>query len=331
MADLTIIMPSWNKEKYIAEALDSILAQKTTYSYHIVVADDHSTDRTLEIVREYSGRHPGFFTVLESDVNQKLFRNVRRAYALCKTPYFCVLDPDDFWTDDHHIQRALDYLEGHADYTIYCSAVETLAIDGVRADYGLPQESRDSTFEDFAGQRAVLAPTQTCVYRNVVFAKGLPELVANPPQRSMERSFRGDSFRNFIHLREGKAHYEPVKAACYRQTPEGVYAGMTDFGRDLLNAQLLLDLWQYDGRRLGELVCMARYVYLRARGEAFEDLLKSVQSGRGVRTELERLVLLKSFFDENEAFVDKCVMAGLSLRRRIFYRCYRKLRRKGLV
>ena len=135
MADLTIIMPSWNKEKYIAEALDSILAQKTTYSYHIVVADDHSTDRTLEIVREYSARHPGVFTVLESDVNQKLFRNVRRAYALCKTPYFCVLDPDDFWTDEYKIQKALDYLNAHPDFTIYATDTWVQQPDGARSKF----------------------------------------------------------------------------------------------------------------------------------------------------------------------------------------------------
>ncbi len=76
---------------------------------------------------------------------------------------------------------------------------------------------------------------------------------------------------------------------------------------------------------------MARDMYLQAKGEAFESLFKSVQSGHEVRAELESLVRLKSFFDENEVLVDKCVMAGLSLRRRIFYRCYRMLRRKGLV
>ena len=47
MSDITIIMPSYNKEKYIAQALDSVFAQETSYDYHVVVADDCSNDRLI--------------------------------------------------------------------------------------------------------------------------------------------------------------------------------------------------------------------------------------------------------------------------------------------
>jgi len=247
MADLTIIMPSWNKEKYIAEALDSIFAQKTSFSYEIVVVDDHSTDRTLEIVAEYERRHPGVITVLRSDVNLKLFRNVRRAYAICKTPYFCVLDPDDYWTDARHLDKALTFLAGHPDYTIYSAGIEHLSPDGTRRPCGFPAEPVDSSFRDFLYGRAAIAFTQTCVYRNVVFSEGLPPLVENPSTPEMERSFRGDSFRNFLHIRLGKAHFEPGVEACYRLTDEGVYQGLDEEGRLRLNAQLYADLWRFDG------------------------------------------------------------------------------------
>lgn len=225
MADLTIIMPSWNKEKYIAEALDSILAQKTTYSYHIVVADDHSTDRTLEIVREYSARHPGVFTVLESDVNQKLFRNVRRAYALCKTPYFCVLDPDDFWTDDHKIQKALDYLNAHPDFTIYATDTWVQQPDGARSKFLNHAEVRDSDFSDYLAGRAYVGNTLGSMFRNVVFSHGLPMKLAGDLRPDQEASFQGDSFRTLLHLHEGKVHFVPECDAVYRVTPEGLWQG----------------------------------------------------------------------------------------------------------
>lgn len=53
--DLQIIVPAYNVEKYLRQCLDSILKQKTKYSFHVVIIDDGSTDNTGRIADEYSG------------------------------------------------------------------------------------------------------------------------------------------------------------------------------------------------------------------------------------------------------------------------------------
>lgn len=249
MADLTIIMPTWNKEKYVAAALDSVFAQRTSHTFRVLVADDHSTDQTLEIVASYSARHPGVIEVLASDVNRKLYRNVLRAYAATKTPYFCVLDPDDYWISDTHVEDALSFLDAHPDFTVYSAGIRYLNPDGTTRSAGFPDREVVSDWTDFVNVRATVAFTQSSVFRNVVFAKGVPEAMLRPAYPTMERSFRGDSFRNFLHIREGKAYYSPKTDGCYRLTDEGIYAGGTDLKRLMINAQLYLDLWRYDGER----------------------------------------------------------------------------------
>lgn len=243
--DLTIIMPSWNKEKYIAQALDSILAQKTSYTYHILVADDHSTDHTLDIVDEYASRHPGLFTILRSDTNQKLFKNVRRAYALCKTPYFCVLDPDDYWTDPLKIQKALDWLEDHRDFTIYATDSSVCDLDGQSHPHFGYTEPDDSDFSDYLLFNAKLGCTQGSVFRNVVFSRGLPEKIAGDLRPDQEASFRGDSFRNLIHIHEGKAHFEPEITAVYRVTTEGLWQGCSRRKNRRHYCQMMADFNEY--------------------------------------------------------------------------------------
>ena len=57
--DLTIIMPTFNKAKYIREALDSIFMQETNYHYKIIIADDGSVDATLDIVEARPHRERG--------------------------------------------------------------------------------------------------------------------------------------------------------------------------------------------------------------------------------------------------------------------------------
>ena len=51
---VSIICMAYNQKKYIAEALDSMLSQKTTFKYEIIVHDDCSTDGTTEIVQKYT-------------------------------------------------------------------------------------------------------------------------------------------------------------------------------------------------------------------------------------------------------------------------------------
>lgn len=260
---LTIIVPLYNKEKYIAKMLDSIFAQKTKYDYNILIADDHSTDRSLEIVHEYEILHPGVITVLRSDTNQKLYKNIFRAYERISTAYFCVLDPDDFWSDEKHIENALDFLEEHKEFSIYSSGITRLNPNGEKVDIAFARASKVSTFEDYLDGRAVIAFTQSAVYRNIVFTNEVPEKIRNFNSPTKERTFRADSFRNFIHILEGKSYYNPTFEACYRITDEGIWAGSSDAKRNLLNAEIFADFWRYTNRK--RLLFRSFRFYIRAR------------------------------------------------------------------
>ena len=291
-AALTVIMPTWNKAKYIREALDSIFVQKTTYAYHVIVADDCSTDGTLDIVAEYEKAHPGVFTVLRSDRNQKLFRNIVRAYAIVKTPYFCVLDPDDYWMDDGKVQRALDFLETHRDFTVY-TANSLMKGQGVERPYVAFDRVLDSDFDAYVRDRAALGQTAGAIYRNVVFAKGLPAILSGALRPDQEGTFRGDAFRNLVHLHEGRAHYVPDCDAVYRLTDEGLWQGVSELKRMLGNVLLFLNMDEYYGYRHYGLHYMAGLRY-RAIGKRLPELVAA-------ETDLERVrALLKDYRDLGE-------------------------------
>ena len=246
---LTVIMPTWNKAKYIREALDSVFAQKTSYPYHIIIADDCSTDGTLGIVAEYERAHPGAITVLGSERNRKLFRNVVRAYAVTTTPYFCVLDPDDYWRDDGKVQRALDFLEAHRDFTVYAANSLVLEPDGSTRPHVPLDRPLDFGFVDYLNGRGVMGQTAGVVYRNVVFPNGTAERLSGPLRPDQERTYRGDAFRNLVHLHEGRAHFDPRCDAAYRVTEEGLWQGASDLQRRLANVLLLLNMDEYFGWR----------------------------------------------------------------------------------
>ena len=99
MKDLTIIVPVYNVEKYIATCLQSIL--KTNWqeiSYEIVVVDDESPDQSMKIVSEIAAAHPQIKTVSQKNKGLGGARNT--GIALAEGQYIFFLDSDDYLVDD---------------------------------------------------------------------------------------------------------------------------------------------------------------------------------------------------------------------------------------
>lgn len=109
----SILLVTYNHENYIIQAIESILEQKTTFGFEIVVADDCSNDNTLSIIQQYAQEYPGKFRILEKESNLGITLNYKRGFAACKGEYIAILEGDDFWTDPLKIQKHVDFLESN--------------------------------------------------------------------------------------------------------------------------------------------------------------------------------------------------------------------------
>jgi glycosyltransferase involved in cell wall biosynthesis len=111
-------MITYNHESFIAQALDSALAQKTDFPFEIVVGEDHSTDRTAAIVEEYQLRFPGQVRLLNRPKNIGMLRNFVDTYQACRGKYIALLEGDDYWTDTTKLQQQVDFLDANPDFAI---------------------------------------------------------------------------------------------------------------------------------------------------------------------------------------------------------------------
>ncbi len=334
MADITIIMPSYNKEKYIAEALNSVFMQETTYNYNIIVADDCSTDKTTDIVKQYQAKYPGKITLLTSKTNQKLYKNVRRAYELTKTDYFCVLDPDDFWIDKYKIQKALDFLEKNKDYTIYVTDTIQQMPDGSRKQFIKRKHIVDSDFNDFLKGKAALGCTLGSTFRNVVFKNGLPDKMINLVSPTNEQSFRGDSFRTAIHLEKGKAHCAAEEDAVYRVTEEGLWMGNSKLGQNLLTANLYKDLWIYFDKKYPQLLLNSYNSFNSIKHSLIDDLSEIKEEDKILKS-VKKLTDLNNLYKENINLINELKSKNLPLKYKarlfLYKKLSKKLEKKGLI
>ena len=123
---LSILVPTYGHEKYIREALDSILMQKTKYKYEVIVGEDASPDNTREILKEYERQFPDKFTMVYRDENAGGYGNGNSLdlVSRAKGKYFVVLEGDDFWISDSKIEKQVTFLEENPDYVaVSCNTI----------------------------------------------------------------------------------------------------------------------------------------------------------------------------------------------------------------
>lgn len=104
---VTIVMPVYNREKYVATSIESILCQ-TIESWSLLILNDGSTDGTEDIIRHYLPDQR--ITYLSSTENRGIGSRLQQALNLIDTPYFLIVDSDD-WIEPQAVELLLREME----------------------------------------------------------------------------------------------------------------------------------------------------------------------------------------------------------------------------
>ena len=118
---VSICCLTYNHEDYIRSAIESFLSQETSFPVEIIIHDDASTDRTAEIVAGYRAQHPDRFVWLAQTENQ-YSQGVRGITARFVFPhargrYIALCEGDDYWTDARKLQKQVEFLDAHPDFS----------------------------------------------------------------------------------------------------------------------------------------------------------------------------------------------------------------------
>ena len=94
---VSVIVLTYNHEKYIRQALDSILMQRVDFQYEILVGDDASTDSTQEILKEYDRNYPGKSRLFLRESNLGPTKNSYELLVSAKRDYPATCEGADYW------------------------------------------------------------------------------------------------------------------------------------------------------------------------------------------------------------------------------------------
>ena len=120
---VSIFVATYNQQMYIHECLEGILRQTTNFNFEVIVVDDASTDNNPSIIREYANRFPD--KIRPFLLNENYYRKGKNKFFEIFLPnargkYVAFCEGDDFWTFDNKLQRQVDFLESHPDYSMCC-------------------------------------------------------------------------------------------------------------------------------------------------------------------------------------------------------------------
>lgn len=166
---LSVLMPTYNHEAYIAQAVESALVQQTKFPFEVVVGDDFSTDRTREILLELQRKNPEKLRPLLHAQNRGGPHNVSAIFAACRGQYVAMLEGDDYWTDPLKLQKQVDALDAHPEWAICFHPIRVVYEDGSQPP-GLypPSWSKEvATIEDLFVSNFM--GTCSVVFRNRLF------------------------------------------------------------------------------------------------------------------------------------------------------------------
>ena len=138
MPQVSVVMPAYNAEKYIREAIDSILAQTFT-DFEFIILDDGSTDHTAEIVRSYTDSRIRFY---QNEHNMGVAATLNRGLDLARGEYIARMDADDISLPERFSKQAW-YMDGHPDIAVLATNVENFGAD-------IPAWSTSATSEALA-------------------------------------------------------------------------------------------------------------------------------------------------------------------------------------
>lgn len=246
IANISVMLITYNHEKYIAQALDSILMQETEYEFEIIVIEDCSTDKTRDVIMEYVAKYPGkiktFFNptnigTLDPPQQKVTYEGFKRLSG----DYFAILEGDDYWSSPHKLQKQISFLENNPSYIACAHNTIKKYEDGSKPPHRFLywENTKDvHTVDDFIIYS--FFHTSSIVYRNCF--QGEPPVF-------FRSKWSCDIFLNIYFAHHGNIKYFDDDMSVYRAHSNGLYSTMSKIKGDLFNIDGLRNYNRWLGYR----------------------------------------------------------------------------------
>lgn len=204
---VSIRCTAFNQEQYIADCIEGFLIQETNFPFEICVHDDASSDKTADIIREYEAKYPKIIKAIYETENlwsKPDTRFTQIVTSMLTGKYVAMCEGDDYWTDPHKLQRQVDFLEAHPEYSLSAENGNVLFTNTGAIKPFSSESEHDVSLEDLLIKRRF--PTASVVYRRSDYLDYFKQMAP-----------RLDTSLWAFMASKGKIHFNPVISSIYRR------------------------------------------------------------------------------------------------------------------
>lgn len=252
---VSVLCLSYNQKDFIKQCLDGILAQNTNFDYEVLINDDASNDGTREIIEEYQKQYPDIIKPVLHKKNQysQGIRNMIMRFLLpkAKGKYLALCEGDDYWTDPDKLQKQVNFMNDHPNYSLCFHKVLVAYENKEKPDQIYPDVDNKNWYTHRELFNTNYIQTCSVMYRAMDY-EGMPL-----------DSMPGDWFLHLYHARFGKVKLLDDVMAVYRKHAGGIWWG---YDRDKEQ------LWRYHG--VSHLAMWVNLLRIYAKKPAFVSVIK---------------------------------------------------------
>lgn len=268
---VSIICATYNQKKFIAQAIEGFLMQKVNFPIEIIIHDDASTDGTAEIVKTYEKKYPDLIKGIYQTENQyskkvRIWETI--LYPIARGKYIAECEGDDFWIDPQKLQKQVDFLEAHPDYSLVTHRYEMMTGENnerkLASNVYFEKNPKESyyTFDSnylFGVQFAI--QTATILYRRSCLDLG---------------KFSNCKYKRDVHffyglLQRGQGACLSLVGSVYRMNAGGVYTSLSKIQRSVVDREMYTELYDVTKDEIFKKKLLSVYVTLFSYG-AFKEI-----------------------------------------------------------
>jgi len=115
---VSICCITYNHGSYIEKTLEGFLNQDVDFDFEILIHDDASTDKTVEVIKKFEKKYPNLIKPIYSNVNiySQGESAIKKLLSIANGDYIAFCEGDDFWIDDKKLNKQINFLDSNKEY-----------------------------------------------------------------------------------------------------------------------------------------------------------------------------------------------------------------------